>query len=440
MALMRRMGWLGPDVPTLEVAGKELGLTRERVRQLAVKLLKLLRRTRPSSDAFDAAAAVLEAAPAAAWMSPGAALFAAGLTDGEMPDEGIANLFALLGRAEVAHAYARRAKSTLPVRKAVIRAGKSLARSVGVSCVEWVALTAELDDVDHVRTILFQQPWCVFLDADWYWNPSVRRGWNRTENVTDKMLAACGPLSISDLRDGLDRVHRYRAGKMPYVPSPFALRLFYATHPRYVLGPNDIVSSKEPLDPAVELDRTEMKLYAVLSVVPSGVLDRSELIRHGIAAGINQNSLSVYTSYSPILANPVMDRWTLRGKRVSPAVLDQARQPRRTRFHAEDWLASGALRVRREVGTTWGLVIAVPRAYVRLLASLTFTALNPLGEVVGQVRFNDTGTSWGYSPFLQAAGAEEGDVVIADFDLSSRTCRLSLEPSAIGIIEGGVDE
>lgn len=440
-ALLRRMGWIGPEVPTLEEIGHELGLTRERVRQLTVALMKLLRTTvPPESHAFEAAVAALEREADPAWMTSGEALCAAGLTEEPLPDEGVASIFDLLGRSELVETYVREVARALPARKTALRVAKALTRSVGVSCVEWVAIDAGLDDRDLIRDMLSREPWCEFLDRNWYWDPRVPLGRNRTENVTVKMLAACGPLEIQEIRDGLDRVHRLRSRKMPHVPSPAALRLFYAAHPRFLLGPRDEVAARDVLDPMMELDDTERALYTILSNAPNGVLDRGELIRQGISAGVNQNSLSVYTSYSPILDNPVQDRWTLRGRQVSPAVLDLERQPRRPRFRDEAWQETGVLRVRREVGATWGVVISVPQAYVRLLGGLTFTALDQEGRTVGQIRFNETGNSWGYGPFLQSGVSQEGDLLIADFDLAARTCRLDLERARFSKQGGSADD
>jgi len=53
-----------------------------------------------------------------------------------------------------------------------------------------------------------------------------------------------------------------------------------------------------------------------------GFLDRTELLRQATEAGINQNTFAVYSSYSPILDNPVTDRWVLRGADVSPAAME----------------------------------------------------------------------------------------------------------------------
>jgi hypothetical protein len=42
------------------------------------------------------------------------------------------------------------------------------------------------------------------------------------------------------------------------------------------------------------------------------------------------------------------------------------------------------------------------------------------------VRIYENGNSSGYGPFLRQAGADEGDILLAEFDLSSRCAVLRL--------------
>ena len=340
-ALLWRLGWIRCPQPTLEEVGRTQGLTRERIRQLESKLtLRLARTRRPASSAFDQAIAALRDTPEEPTSPPGRVLSARGLTDAPLPDKGVAELFALLGASEVFEDYQRRLEATVPRRLEAVHLAKALTRSVGVVSVEWVVADSDDVEADAARAALQSEGWCRFLDNDWFWDPATPPGRNRLVNVTIKMLAACGPLTVSEIRGGLDR--SYRFGRLPHVPSPNALRLFYAASPRFSLDARDVVHADRVLDPMVELDDTERTLYLILKASPRGVLDRAQFMRRGIAAGLNQNSLGVYSSYSPILDNPVQDCWVLRGSDVSPAVIEASRQPRRVRFHDELWLELGA--------------------------------------------------------------------------------------------------
>jgi hypothetical protein len=422
---MWRLGFLGPERPTLEEAGTAEGLTRERIRQLVARLEGRMAATAPPDPmTIDTVAAVLEM-EASAWVDPGEVLYDAGLTDAPVSDDGIEAMLRLYGRPDAWDAYAAKLELGRSEHSSVVGTAAALTRSVGVACPDWVSEKTDVAVTD-IRQMLQHEDWCEFLAADWFWDPTVPRGRNRTENITTKMLAACGPLPLGEVREGLDRVFRYRQGKMPYVPPTEALRLLFEAHPRFDLN-GDLVSLREAADPMLVLDDVERKLYTILRDAPGGVLDRSELTRRGLEAGINRNTLSVFTSYSPILDNPVQDRWTLRGHRVSPAALAAARQPRRVRFHDESWLPSGSLRVRSEVGQQWSHVLSIPAAYVRYVSDRSFAAVDEGGALVGAVRFNQAGNSWGYSRFLQGLNAGPGDLLVADFNLATATVVLRLE-------------
>ena len=422
--LLARLGWLGPTVPTLEKIGEELTLTRERVRQLQVKLEKRLAMTRPpNSDAFETAVAALRDASDEVGEPAGSLLAALGLTERPLSDKGLALLFDLLGRTDVFAEFQRRYELTRPRRRETVVLAKGLTRSVGVACVEWACVDGGTDPAS-VRSALQSEGWCRFLDEDWFWDPATPPGRNRLVNVTVKVLAACGPQSVHELRDALDRMHRW--GRLPHLPSAGALRLFYRAHPYFAVDEGDAVRATRPLDPMVELDDVERTLFEILRAAPGGVLDRSEFLRRAIAAGVNQNTFGVYSSYSPILDNPIQDCWVLRGSDVSPAVLEAARLPRPRRFRDESWLPSGLLRVVRELGQEWGVVVSLPRAYARLVAGRSFVAATATGESAGIIRVNNQANSWGYGQFLQDQRAMEGDALVADFDIAAGSCVLSL--------------
>ncbi len=353
----------------------------------------------------------------------GTRLAALGLVDRALNDKGVARLFELLGRTEVFADYQRRHEATGPRRRETVAVAKGLTRSVGVVCLEWVSVEAGTDPV-YIQSTLQSESWCRFLDEEWFWDPATPLGRNRLVNVTVKVLAACGPQSIYELREALDRTRRW--GRLPHLPSARALRLFYRAHPAFGVDERDVVTSAQVLDPMVELDYVERALFVILGSALGGVLDRSEFLRRAIAAGVNQNTFGVYSSYSPILDNPIQDCWVLRGSDVSPAVLEAARVPRPRRFRDEAWLPSGLLRVVRELGQEWGIVVALPRAYARLVAGRRFVAATAAGDSAGIIRFNDEAASWGYGQFLQDHSSREGDSLVADFDLAAGTCVLSL--------------
>lgn len=416
-ALMTRIGWRGGEVPTLEEIGLHLDLTRERVRQLQVKLEGRLERVEPPDvEPFRRMAQLIADHRHTPTQSAGRLLQEHELVSAPLPDQGLTLLLRLLGESELFASYQTRLREQQPQLKEALRMAKDLTRSVGVACVEWVtddgggSLDAAVLERELKRTV-----WCRFLDAEWFWDPKTPPGRNRLVNVTTKMLAACGPLHLREVRDGLDR--NFRLGRLTHLPSLHALRLFFRDHADFQIDGDDLVASVLPLDPERELETIELILYHILRGAPDGFLDRGELFRQATAAGMNQNTFSVISSYSPILDNPVQDRWILRGSDVSPAVLEAQRRFKKRRFAYDEWTDRGTLRVARETSGYWNMVVSVPRALKAYVAGRTFRAVDENGVEAGRVRCDENGTSWGYSGFLQTLGVRDGDVLVVDFDL-----------------------
>jgi hypothetical protein len=426
IALMRRVGWLGSACPTLEELGQDTGITRERVRQLQRTLVQKLRRVGArNTEALRRTAQLVSDNRHDAHEPAGRLLEGHGLSGMILPDRGIELLFDLMGLPHVFEEYQATLARKLPEHKRVLGAAKDLTRSVGVVSIDWVCEEAEPPmDPAAIRHALEDAPWARFLDRDWFWDPSTPPGRNRLVNLTLKMLAACGPLQLQELRNGLDR--HYRWGRLPHNPPPHALRLFYRENPAFTLSEDDVVASVAILDPEHELDTTELTFYHLLQGAPDGILDRGELFELAVAAGMNPNTFSVYTSYSPILDNPVQDRWILRGSDVSPPALEARRRERRHRLATDEWTPRGTLLVQRELGDAWSLVVGIGRALSPYFANRTFAAVSETGASAAAIRFDQKGLSWGYSPFLQAAGACRGDVLVADFNLADSTVILTL--------------
>jgi hypothetical protein len=432
-AVMARIGWRGPAVPTLDEVGVGIGLTRERVRQLQKKLTGRLEQVRPPQrEAFQFVVQLISNNRGDATQRPGRLLRDHGLVMQPLPEAGLALLFRLLGQSEVLDGYLEAYYDKQPALREVVRVAKDLTRSVGVACLEWVeADSSQSTDDAAIRRELQAAPWCRWLDDDWFWDPKTPRGRNRLVNLSVKMLAACGQLELREVREGLDR--SVRNGRLPHLPSLHALRLFYRDHPDFEVDAREVVTSVRPLDPDEELDGTELIFYRILRDAPDAFLDRATLFRQATDAGMNQNTFSVYSSYSPIVDSPMQDRWILRGTDVSPAALEARRSPRRRRYAHDEWTSRGTLRLERETTYNWSLVTNVSKALKPYVAGRVFEAIDGAGADAGRVRWDENGASWGYSVFLQRVGAKDGDVLIAEFNLVEGTVALSLSPRGAGV-------
>lgn len=123
---------------------------------------------------------------------------------------------------------------------------------------------------------------------------------------------------------------------------------------------------------------------------------------------------------------------------VDPAAVEAVREqnqlrPRENRLLDFGWSPEGKLWIAWKLpGNKSGLVLGVPGAIRRYLSNLAFQAVAKEGERdCGQIAVNDGGSSYGYGRFLRYSGADEGDTLLAEFDLSQRGVSLSIVDDAV---------
>ena len=92
------------------------------------------------------------------------------------------------------------------------------------------------------------------------------------------------------------------------------------------------------------------------------------------------------------------------------------------------WTANGQLWVAARLPSdqSGSFVFGMPGAIKRYLAGRQFAVKDDDGVDYGSIRVNDEGSSYGFSPFLRQRGADEGDILIAEFDLNRGTALLRL--------------
>jgi len=273
---------------------------------------------------------------------------------------------------------------------------------------------------------------------DWFRATDIPSERDRLRNVVRKMLSVVSPQSLLSIREGLRRAYRGRAGSaeypmMPIVPPLTVISAILAAHPEFEVWGEE-VHSVVPLDSARELGDTERVFVEVLRSSPAGVLDRRSLAEGCISRGVNENTFSVYTTYSSILDHVDLDVWKLRGVKVDPASVEAVRQfnrarPRQKRVLGHGWTPDGKLwlaarvpRLERE-----HLVIGCPAAILRFLAGQTFSCqAKGSPQPCGSISVNEQGTSHGYGVFIRRMGIDENDIFLAEFDVAAKTVVLSV--------------
>jgi hypothetical protein len=443
-AFSSRFGLTGRPPVTLQAAASMIGVTRERIRQIETKITKLLPPHPVLMPALDAAISLLENNAPIDAETFGRLLVTSGLNREPFHPRALLSAAEMTGRivnVKVTRAQGRDrflASGAKDYSGKVISVASRQAEASGVSNVFEVSAELEAAGIaetpESVRSILQTYSDLSFLDTDWFWRPKTGTEWNRLRNLTRKMLSVATPMDLSDIREGVRRVFKYRGKRgnsgWPLLVAPRAiLALFYEAHPEFVLR-GGLLESTVPLDYKRELSPSEQVMVEVLRSSPTGLLERASFEKSSIERGVGRETFSVFTSYSSVIEHVSTDVWTLRGLKIDPLAVEALRQanaerPREKRILAHGWSPNGHLwmSVRLRGGNG---VIGIPGTIRHLLSNRDFEAQGPLKAPIGTVRIDEDGTSWGYLPFLKRAGADDGDILLVDFDLTGGVATLSM--------------
>ena len=190
------------------------------------------------------------------------------------------------------------------------------ARSFGAASVEELASGSSPFGLP-AREALTRAAGAEFLNDDWFWLPGDRR--NRLSTLTRRILAVTSPLDIPTIRAGVCRSYRRRQTAL--IPPGRVMRVFYESHPAFVLDTQDRVTPGGRLDYRVELGKNDRIFVDVLRSSWTGVLDGASLHDGCRALGMTTSAFRSAAAYSAVLDHPAADVWCLRGTRVSPVTM-----------------------------------------------------------------------------------------------------------------------
>lgn len=445
-AISARLGWSGRSPVTLAEAGSIAGVTRERIRQLEKRTVERM----PSHQVFmpkiDIALDLIAARAPLSFEDAAKALPDAGVSLAEFDPRALLAVAKICGRTpsidiETIRGHTRVVTTPLGRRaNAIISIACRQADASGATNIQEVLAEAESRGVncaeEEILRILKLFSSVSFLGEDWFWRADGKPERNRLRNMSRKMLSITSPIDLVVLREGLRREYRYRGTRglstWPItVPPRAVLTLFYEEHPEFAVK-DGMVSSTQDLDWRDELRPTERVLVEVLRSAPGCILDRASCVRACTEKGLNENTLSLYLSYCAIISHPSTDVWSLRGVPVDPVTVEAVRQassdrPKARRVLDHGWTSSGRLwaaaRLRESLGS-W--VFSIPGAIRHYVAGRSYPAVDESGATCGTVGITSEGLSYGYGPFLQRRGADEGDVLVVEFDLTEQRAILRL--------------
>ena len=449
-ALLARFGWNGAPRVTLRECAEAMNVSHERVRQIQESLIK----KKPSHPIFipalERALEVLTEITPIDANKAAEILKERGIATIPFYPEGVLVAADFCGHAATFELESSRngtfviTNSTLAYASRVKLLATRLAGASGATNITEVSAAAAKEgssvNTEQVRDVLKQYTSAQFLDDndEWFWIPDAKPNRNRLHNATKKILSVASPLDLSTIREGIRRQYLQRTlshstSHSLIVPPRSVLAAFYAANPAFVVEDDGQISSAVPLDYRNELGLTEQIFVEVLRSTPTGVLDRQNLIKACEERGVNLNTLNAFLTFSPIIQRVDTGIWGLRGVHVDPVTVTMMREAlamrtRERRTSNYGWTPNGTLWIATRLPSRLNnYTLYIPSAIVRFLYGRRFVVRSKDGGEEGIVVIDEKGISWGYGSFLSRQGADEDDILLAEFDLVHEQVTLKLE-------------
>jgi len=465
-ALLDRLQWSGAATDiVLEEAAARLSITRERMRQLQVKVDNALLLFGPHPvylPALDRALRLLESAAPINADAAARLVASNGIAGTSFRPESVLAAAKRLGHAHtlaVTHVSGANVIVAQPHEAAfgkLVSIARGQISAAGATSFRAVAEAAERDGhpvaEEAVRDILLSVDEFKAIADDWLIWPDQPQDY--VSKYSRRMLSIVAELDIGALRDGLSRAFRFRAlshrrRNWPPLPPPRAVLVeYYRGHAEFVIDANERVRSVEPLSAETELAPAERILAEVLRSAPLGVMDRISIATECERRGVPANTTWMMCSYDPIMDRLGHNLWCLRGTRVDPASVSEllrqnAERPKERRTLDHGWTDTGelwfALRLPKHFEAQ---TLFVPSAISRYVEGRTFQ----LDESGRRISVSAHGALAGHREPARAVGADEGDVLIITFDLVGGRSKIDfdaperLEDGGAGSVLGSVDK
>jgi hypothetical protein len=177
---------------------------------------------------------------------------------------------------------------------------------------------------------------------------------------------------------------------------------------------------------------TKLNRKVALKILPADVAANEDRMRRFVqeaksASALNHpNIITIYeidqVDSLHFIASEFIDGQTLR----DPATVEAVRQqnhlrPRERRLLDFGWNAEGKLWIAwRLPESRSSLVFGIPGAVRRYLDDRRFVAsAKDAGRTLSHISINEKGAAYGWGPILRYLGADGGDTMLAEFDLTS---------------------
>jgi hypothetical protein len=441
---------LGGQLPTLDEVGNDMGLTRERVRQLQQGVSRELPRIPlPLAPAIDNSLQVIDHALPCGTRELAQALRAAGLSNVEGWTLAALRAIASVSGRELPPLEESDGAIGRPGELALKSMYRSAARAVsnfyGIGSVNQVISrvasksrgTAGHLDSAAARAALNEHE-IHWLDSEHFWTDH-RSGRNRLVNTTLRMLAVHSPQTLLAIQEGLERHFSFRraswSGKREFselvVPERDLLHRFYCDHPDFEVEAK-AVRSAHPISLDV-LGAETRYMVEVLLGSPYHAMNRLDLLEACTTGGMNSSTVNIWLTYSECFQQLASNVWGLRGVVVPPDIVEGLQEQAIVRRQSTDntsvcgSTASGHPWMARRLTPSQIFSKVIPFDWANAtLEGVTLTAIDMEdGEPVGSLRFAGS-FNWGYYRYFSKHRVKAGQVIRVTVDLEAEECYVEL--------------
>jgi len=432
--VMALWGWTGDLPKTLQSVGDGVGLTRERVRQIATKADRVYRRRTTYLPALKRVLRfTTQALPA--------------IADDIERDLEARRLTERRFRIESVIACARRfgeplpfvidesdgirvvtgAKNTGLIRLITIHARRYASRYGIVSIADLKEVLADAVhstiDVNLVNHVICAMEFYEELGKGWFWLSSAPR--NHMLTIVRKVLAVAPRIHVSEMRAAIANDPR----GMGFAP-PTEVILRFCQSAAHCSVEEGFLLAQRPEDPSQVLSDVEHLLFEEFRT-RGPLLSRADLEEMCAAGRINRTTLGMYLGRLPIVARYGPAVYGLRGAVFSPDDIGRIARPRRSHSVDYGWTESADpwAAIRLSPSTLSNGVVQLPGS-LRDQVKGSFVLKTEDGVGIGRLVVSDKAT-WGLGPLFRRRGGEPGDVLLLTFDLRRREVTAQMGDSAI---------
>ena len=311
----RYFGFDGQGGKSLRIVGREVGLTYERVRQIATAGAQRIGSRRPFAPVLDRTIDFLASRTPVVASEIEVELRSHGLTSGTFRIDGILKAAELLKRDLPFSIAELRGERVILARQngslnSIVRMARRTTSRWGVANVSEIAAegrSIQAGGRSVVANLLACGRSFHWLDqpGGWFWFTDIPK--NPVVNRIRKILSVANPIGIAELRAGIARDQRMQG----FSPPKEALLELCRQTPGLQVTENT-VHAVPRIDPSEVLGDTEREIVRILNE-NGAVMARAEFETICLAAGVNRSTFYNYILHSPVISKFAPGRYGLIG-------------------------------------------------------------------------------------------------------------------------------